>query len=582
MAPMPSSEGALVSALDELTALGTERDREQLAALLERLDATRLRVLVVGEAKRGKSTLVNALLGRDVLPSGVTPLTAVTTTVRYGDDERAEVRFLDGHDEKHPLAALPDLVTERGNPGNRRRIAGVTVYLAAPVLADGVELADTPGTGSVFEWDTQAARAALRSMDAAVFVLTADPPVSASERDLLEQVARLSVTTFAVLNKADHLDEAGLAETLAFTRRVLGEAGHPGPVYPMSARAALGGTDAGFAAFQADFTCYLSDQGEADLRASAVAQARRIARSLLDEVAVTRRAAEMRAGDAADRVGRFGERLAEVTVHGRDAVTVVNAESARLLFALNDAAEADRVRLAREIVGQLDALFGGSLGDAGAGEIERQGRERLAALAVAAAEAWRQQRRADIEQGLAEVDARLAARLRAELGVLRESAAELLGLDLAVPEPDGRLTESRRFFYAATGDAGQTELLAGAVRRRLPGEFGRRMARDHLRREAPDLMERHIGRARGDLQYRLAEATRALARVVEQRYTDGTSRIRSALRTAAEIRAASAAEAAEKETELAEREAAARHVMSLLDQVTAAARTSSGQTRYGP
>ena len=511
----------------------------------------------------------------------MTPLTAVTTTVRYGDDERAEVRFLDGHDEKHPLAALPDLVTERGNPGNRRRIAGATVYVAAPVLAGGVELADTPGTGSVFEWDTQAARAALRSMDAAVFVLTADPPVSASERDLLEQVARLSVTTFAVLNKADRLDEPELAEAVEFTRRVLGEAGHPGPVYPMSARGAVGGTDAGFAAFQADFTAYLSAQGEADLRASAVAQARRIAGSLLDEVALTRRAAGMRAGDAADRVRRFGERLAEVTVHGRDAVAVVNAESGRLLLALNDAAEADRARLVRGVGGQLDELFGGSLREASAGEIERQGRERLAALAVTAAEAWRQQRRADIEQGLAEVDARLAAGLRTELGVLRESAAELLGLDLAVPEPDGRLAESRRFFYTTAGDTGQTELLAGAVRRRLPGEFGRRTARDHLRREAPDLVQMQIGRARGDLQYRLAEASRALARVVEQRYADGTSRIRSALQAAAGIRAATAAEAAVQEAELAGREAAVRHVMSLLDQATASGHTASGHTASG-
>ena len=60
------------------------------------------------------------------------------------------MRFLDGHEEKHSLAALPDLVTERGNAGNRRRIAGVTVYVTAPVLEGGVELVDTPGTGSVF------------------------------------------------------------------------------------------------------------------------------------------------------------------------------------------------------------------------------------------------------------------------------------------------------------------------------------------------------------------------------------------------------------------------------------------------
>jgi Dynamin family len=570
MAPMPDGESTLVTALNELAALGTERDREQLAALLDRIDAARLRVLVVGEAKRGKSTLINALLGRAVLPSGVTPLTAVTTTVRYGDDERAEVRFLDGHDEKHSLAALGDLVTERGNPGNRRRIAGVTVYLAAPVLEGGVELVDTPGTGSVFEWDTHTAHEALRSMDAAVLVLTADPPVSASERDLLGRVAGLSVTTFAVLNKADHLDEPGLAEALEFTRRVLeGEAGQPGTAYPMSARAALDGGDAGFTAFEADFTAYLSARGQADLRASAIAQARRIASSLLDEVAVTRRAAEMRAGDAAGRVRQFSERLAEVAVHGRDAVTVVTGESGRLLFVLNDAAEEDSVRLGREIGGQLDALFDGELREATAAEIERRGRERLTALTVAAAEAWRQQRREAIEQGLAAVDARLAADLKAELDVLRESAAELLGLDLAVPEPEGRLAESKRFFFTTAEDVGQTELLAGAVRRRLPGEFGRRTAREHLRREAPGLMDSQVGRARGDLQYRLAEATRALERVVGQRYADGTDRIRSALQAAAELREASAAEAGEKKKELAEREAALRHVMRLLDQAAA-------------
>ncbi len=156
-------------------------------------------------------------------------------------------------------------MTERGNPGNRRGIAGVTAYLAARMLAGGVELVDTPGTGSVFEWDTQTAHEALRSMDAAVFVLTADPPVSAGERDLLGQVAELSVTTFAVLNKADHLDEAELAEAVEFTRWVLGEAGHPGMVYPMSARAALRGGDDGFAAFQTDFTAYLSARRKADL-----------------------------------------------------------------------------------------------------------------------------------------------------------------------------------------------------------------------------------------------------------------------------------------------------------------------------
>ena len=283
-------------------------------------------------------------------------------------------------------------------------------------------------------------------MDAAVFVLAADPPVSASERNLLGNVAALSVTTFAVLNKADHLDEAGLAEAVEFTRRVLGEAGHPGTVYPMSARAALRGGGDGFTAFAADFTAYLSARRKTDLHTSAVAQARRIASSLLDEVRLTRRAAEMRAGDAAQRVEQFSARLSEVTVHSRDAVAVVDGESARQLFALNDAADVEGPRLGREVTGQLERLFDGELRDATAAEIERRGREQLAALAVAAAETWRQQHREAIEQALAAVDARLAVDLKAELDVLRDSATELLGLDLAVPEPEGRLAESRGSF----------------------------------------------------------------------------------------------------------------------------------------
>jgi hypothetical protein len=82
-------------------------------------------------------------------------------------------------------------------------------------------------------------------------------------------------------------------------------------------------------------------------------------------------------------------------------------------------------------------------------------------------------------------------------------------------------------------------------------------------------MERQIGRARGDLQYRLQEATRALVRVVGQRYADGTDRIRSALTAAASLREASAAEAAAKEKELAGRETAVRHAIALLDEAAA-------------
>jgi small GTP-binding protein len=605
----PGEADPLFVALAELSGLAGEDDYAALDALRGRLAERRLRVLVAGEAKRGKSTLINALLGRALLPTGVTPLTALATTVRYGREEGAAAMFRDGRAERFPLSALDDLVTERGNPGNRRNLASVDVTADAPLLAHGVELVDTPGTGSVYAHNTAEAEAALETMDVAVFVLTADPPVSASERELMARVSELSVTMFVVLNKADYLagyntgqdpgltlftlgaadrgtgtaggedcgrgranGESELAEALEFTKRVTGEAtGRPVRVYPLSARAALSGGDPGFTVFAKDFTAYLEHGRETDLRLSVAAHARRTTGSLRDEAVLARRAAQMRTGAAAERVEAFAARLAVVGGRRQDAADLAAAESARMLAGLNAAAE-QAVRDSAASVGvQMEALLVGELRSAGPTEIERAGRARLAELAVAAAETWRQQQADQLEEGLARLDARLIKELQAQLDAVRDAAAELLGLDLAVPGPGERLAPDLRFFYLVAEQAGQTELLAGAVRRWLPGEAGRRRARAYLHREAAYLVPQQIGRARANLQYRLAEATRQLVRAVRDRYAESTVRLEGALRTAAATRTATAEEVARLDAELDGRQQALDHVLALLDDATAGA-----------
>ncbi len=567
MSSGPSSPGPLLAALAELAALGTAEDQQALAGLRARLHAARLRVLVAGEAKRGKSTLVNALLGRPVLPAGVTPLTALPTTVRHGRPEEVRAVFADGRAERFPLAALEDLVTERHNPGNRRNLSSVTVLVDVPVLARGVELVDTPGTGSVYAHNTAAAETALETMDAAVFVLTADPPVSASERELMTRVAARSVRMFVVLNKADYLAPGELAEAVEFTGQVVGDAaGRPVRVYPLSARAALtAGDDPGFAAFRADFTGYLDRERAADLQLSAVAQARRLAGSLGDEVALARRAAELRSGDAAGQVEAFAARLAAVAARGRDAADLVRADSARLLAGLNEAAQRAARDRTREVGDELTMLLDGPLRSAGAAEIERSGRARLGELAVTAAESWRQRQAARLEEGLARLDARMIEDLRAELAAVRAAAADLLGLALTMPGGAERLAPDLRFFYLVAENAGQTELLAGAIRRHLPGEAGRRRARAYLRREVAELVPRLIGRARADLQYRLAEATRQLARATVARYTEGTGRLENALQRATAGWETTAGETAQQDRELAARQQALDRIGALLD-----------------
>ena len=343
-------------------------------------------------------------------------------------------------------------------------------------------------------------------------------------------------------------------------------AGRPVQVYPVSARAALtAGHDPGFAVLQADFTAYLDQRRMSDVRRSAAGHARRLAAALRDEAALARRAAELRSGDAAGQVEAFAARLAAVAERGQDAADLVRAESARMLAELNEAAQRAARDRTGQVTGELAALLDGPLPSASAAEIERSGRARLAELAVAVAEAWRQQQAARLQDGLARLDQRMIDDLQAELAAVRAAAAGLLGLALTLPAGAERLPPDLRFFYVAAAEPGQTELLAGAVRRHLPGQTGQRRARAYLRRETAELVPRQIGRARADLQYRLAEATRQLVRAVAARYAEGTGRLEHALHTATARWEATAGETAQQDRELTTREQALDRIDVLLD-----------------
>ena len=167
--------------------------------------------------------------------------------------------------------------------------------------------------------------------------------------------------------------------------------------------------------------------------------------------------------------------------------------------------------------------------------------------------------------GAESLDERLIAELRSELEAVRLAAANLLGLDLTVAEPAQHLESDRRFFYQVAEQAGQTELLAGAIRRRLPGDAGRNRARQHLLREASTLVARQIGRARADLQYRLTEATRRLVDAIDARYVAGTGRLENALAKADALRSGTAEEVAAHQLEHSRRLAAIDRVCTLLD-----------------
>jgi hypothetical protein len=175
----------------------------------------------VGQFKRGKSTLLNALVGDTVLPTGVPPVTSVVTIIRYGAERSARVRVAGRGWQAIPPESLSSYVSEAQNPQNRERIEAAEVFLPAPLLAGGMCLVDTPGIGSVFAAGTEATRAFLPHIDAALVVLGADPPISGEELTLVAEIAARVGTLIFVLGKADRLSEEDRREAIAYTERVL-------------------------------------------------------------------------------------------------------------------------------------------------------------------------------------------------------------------------------------------------------------------------------------------------------------------------------------------------------------------------
>lgn len=112
-------------------------------------------------------------------------------------------------------------MTEEGNPRNRLGVTEVEVVLPASILSKGVVLIDTPGIGSTYRHNTQVTLNFLQQCDAALFLISADPPITDVELDFLRQVRQKVPRLFFVLNKVDYLHADECDQALSFFRKIL-------------------------------------------------------------------------------------------------------------------------------------------------------------------------------------------------------------------------------------------------------------------------------------------------------------------------------------------------------------------------
>ena len=200
--PKPSSsysthrqlEFALAGDLDRLRALAAELGMSEVAKRIAR-DHDRIAdrffsIAVVGEFKRGKSTFINALLGKEILPADIAPTSATINRVTYGVQPAVRIRFRDHSEDRWiGIAELADYVTKltSDSAAMARTVEEATVYYPLPLCRQNVDILDTPGLADEAAM-SQVTLSLIPEVDAAIFVILATAPFSQSESAFLEKL----------------------------------------------------------------------------------------------------------------------------------------------------------------------------------------------------------------------------------------------------------------------------------------------------------------------------------------------------------------------------------------------------------
>lgn len=195
--------------------------RQPLAGLVEKIEFPTYEIAFFGRVSTGKSSLLNAMIGTNLLPVGVTPITALPTRVKNSANSQLLVWSAEGRFAKYSVEDLPEFVTEAQNPGNEKRVAKLLVEVPLSILPEEVLLVDTPGLGSLALDGAAETLAYLPHCDLGVVLVDSASNLQTDDVATVDALRAASVPALVVLSKADLIPEQDRERLLDYTRAQL-------------------------------------------------------------------------------------------------------------------------------------------------------------------------------------------------------------------------------------------------------------------------------------------------------------------------------------------------------------------------
>lgn len=180
-----------------------------------------IEVAILGQFKAGKSSFLNSIIGKPVLPVGVTPVTTVITRLCYGQSEKATVTFYDNTQSRIGLDQVELYISESKNPANKKNVEVVDIELPNLQYYEGLRLVDTPGLGSTFKYNTEISQEWLPQVGMAIVAISSDRPLSENDLTLIRELMEHTPKVVLLLTKVDLLSPDQQREVVQFFKSTL-------------------------------------------------------------------------------------------------------------------------------------------------------------------------------------------------------------------------------------------------------------------------------------------------------------------------------------------------------------------------